>query len=159
MSGAPTLSKDELCSCGHIAGNHKAGYGCLIDICGCRQFEPEPEDDLSSKEQSIEPRRLSPRAEFARRETLRLMRHYGIDNGGELYRVILNAAGIADETTEGRMSTALDRIRRECVAQVNGSTHYEGCAADHPYCRILAFIQEALRPSPPYCPAVKASED
>lgn len=61
------------------------------------------------------------------------------------------AAGTDRRTQKesGKALIALNRIRRECEAQTKGTTHYDGCAVNHPYCRILAFVGDALHDSAP----------
>jgi hypothetical protein len=42
------------------------------------------------------------------------------------------------------MREALEAARDRLLYHNRGTTHYEGCAADHPDCAALALIERAL---------------
>jgi hypothetical protein len=43
-----------------------------------------------------------------------------------------------------RLRDALESVMRYCEELTRGTTHYEGCADGHPYCKIWSIAQQAI---------------
>ena len=61
-----------------------------------------------------------------------------------LERAAEDIATGADGQEADRLRDALESVMRYCEELTRGTTHYEGCADDHPYCKIWSIAQQAI---------------